>query len=394
MKKDILIIGKLIGSGKTLAQYLDREKFSVTVLHDKDYYSSDVPVFLELSKNYKEFDIKKMSYMNVYREVMKHKLIISINASFMKYFYLFRFYFLLFNKPIIEFHGGSDIKILSGEKSFLANLYRHYIKNVDINFSTPEMASIRNLIKLKLKNTVITKGFPYLKGNLKHPLVTQKKISQDTTIKLFMPSHLMWTTASDGKPLSKGNDKFLLAIKRLVESHNCQGKLIITILNRGPDKELAINFIKDNNLSEYFVIKEHMSKDELYNEMLENHILVNSFEGGAPGGLPMESASIGMPTMNHWSYIADNFFEKNNAFLNVFSEDDIYSKLVEIIENKYILISIANDTYKWYQNISSSDYFLPLRLYYSILTGEDRFEKTEFERELELRKIKKFRTIN
>lgn len=388
-KKEILIIGKIVGSGKIMGQYLDREGFSVTVLHDQSYYTADVPDFIKVTSAYREYDVRSLSYLDVFRLINRHKLIISIGASFMKYFYVFFPVIQLMKKPIIEFHTGGDIKDLPFQRGLIATLYKFYVRHIDINFALVEDLAIRSLIKLKLKNSVFYRGFAYEKiPDLKHPILQSLKLDNTKPLRLLLATRLDFSRPSYEPNIraSKGVDKFIFAVKRLVEDGH--RNLKVTILKRGNPKDIedTINFIERNNLQDYFMFKKDCSKEELKQEILQTDILVDSFSIGRSGGTMFEAASIGTPILSYWSELSNILYLENRVFINAFDINSIYEKIKHYIYKRNDLIEVSRSIYEWHRTyIDASSYFLPIKLYYSILTGDDKVEETEYEKELKLR---------
>jgi len=385
-KKDILLIGKLAGLAKICALKLLETDFSFTVLDTGEGYVTSLTNDLENKIN--DFIVyqDRLSYFELLKLINNHRLIMSFGASYGKLYFKYIYLHKLKNIPIIENHTGADIKEFALEKSVLASFYRYYLKNVDINFTTPEIESVRNVIKLKLKNSVIYRAFPYINTGLKNILLNKRINSKK--IKIFHPSHLDWMESDyfEGRNTIKGNDKFLVAIKQL--ANNGYKNFEVTLLNRGPDKEIAFKFIKDNKLDNYFIIKEHLSRDELFKEMSNSHLLINSFGSGAIGGIAMEALSMGLPVMSHIGDIGKVFYYGNECpIINCFTTEEIYNQLEKILINPSILENISKKSYNWFSmNIDSKYILYPLKFYYSILTNDDKFEEDKFEEELNKRK--------
>lgn len=284
---------------------------------------------------------------------IKPKLVISINGGIVSSTGFKIDLFGLPNKPtIFELACGSDLAEIEQRNTAFDLRYKRHVKKADVVFALP-YPEITKRLKF-VKNWIISKPLYYeLSGRL--PAATP---TTDQTIRFFHCSHLDWgaTDYRAERTICKGNDKFLRAFKRAIESGlnvHCD------ILYRGPDKDLAKEFINSNNLQQYFTWHDSLNRQELHRFMINTDVVVDQFDCGAFGGIACEGMAQAKPIM---VYVDNNCwplaYDTPPPVINCRTEDEIYAAIIEWSDRKK-LEALGLEAEKWvrkYHDIHQSDY--------------------------------------
>lgn len=375
MKKefDVLISGDLVDCDLIMAEHLSRQGIQCKVIRKErgtNYIQTPQEYFTHF--NLQNDVIHSSSMVEYLKLARKAKLLISITGSVLIYLkYLYPLTKKLFLPPIINLTTGSDISELADEKSIYGKMYRFYLKSVDLNWCLPLPHAIANIIKYKIPNVVFTNGFPFLYQN-----EFQKNLEiykQKKPLTLFHCSHFDWnyTDFKAARNSIKKNDVFIYAlIKALRNDINFE----CVLLERGPDWRIAKEMIKKAGFEKDRRItwKPHLTREELYKEILESDIVVNMFGHGGAGGISFESLALGTPVMQraHRSYF--NLMYKNTApFIKAESVDEIYKHIQYFSRNREKLIEISLEGRHWADIFINPENALDTFLFYYSYFTED-----------------------
>jgi len=268
--------------------------------------------------------------------------------------------------PIINGMTGSDICELASERSFYGKVYRKYLRFVDLNWCLNYSHALKNIIALKVPNVV----FMHLPYYLLNVSVQKTPELEKGPLRFFHPSHLDWKINDPGshRYSSRGNDRFIRSFARA--SKNGLDAYCI-IVDRGPDKEVAKDLIRELGIDDKFIWKPHLSREELFSEFSKADVVVDQFDVGGLGSIAIEAMSAGRPVL---IYLQDNcqkiIYHDPPPVLNCHSEEEIYEKIMCCQDRtylKYVGEKAKEWVYKYYNwDNGSINQFL---FYYALLTG-------------------------
>lgn len=374
---DVIIVGDLCENDLIMAEHLSMHGFNCKVIRkSKDNHYIQTPDIYFNYFNTEEGVIYTDSARSFIRHLKRAKLIVSITGTLLvrlKYLYFLKP--LLNLPPVINITTGSDISELANEQSIYGKAYRYYLKTVDLNWVLPLPHAVRNLKKYHIKNVIFTNGFPFIfhkefQKNLN--LYKEKR-----PLKLFHCSNFDWnyTDFRLERNSIKKNDLFVYALIKALDNDldfEC------LLLERGPDWKVAKEMLakagyENDSRLEW---REHLSREELYNVVLESDIVVNMFGHGGAGGISFECMALGTPVMQraHRSYF--NLMYKNLApFLNAETVDDIYQHINHFVQHRGELVDVALAGREWAdQFINPENSLDTFMFYYDFLTGDEKLD--------------------
>ena len=148
------------------------------------------------------------------------------------------------------------------------------------------------------------------------------------------------------------------------------------MLYRGADRDVAKEMVLRAGIASSMYWKPHLSRDELYREILDSDVVVNMFAHGGAGGISFEAMALGRPVMQ---YANPTYFDlmyggSMPPFINCRTEQEIYEKIVWCCETDE-LNELAEEGVKWvWQHIDPEKALTTFLFYYSLLTGEKRLD--------------------
>ncbi len=268
--------------------------------------------------------------------------------------------------PVVNIATGSDMLEFVAEKSIKAFLFRMHLRLSAMNWIVDYPHSLKNAVKFKIPRVYLM-PFPAFR-------LPEERLdlpAQDGTIIFFHPSHLDWQ-ATDNKNerySSKGNDRFIRAFIRAVKS-GLNAKC--TLLYRGADKDLAKKMIQESGVADSFILKDALSRDELFEEFAHCHVVVDQFDVGGLGGIAIEAMAAGRPVM---MYVNENcsrlqYGGDTPPVINCWSEDEIYGCLMGCAEASFIHEK-SEQSYSWVHRQHRTDVVYDKILFYIyLLTGK------------------------
>ena len=289
-----MILGDLVQNDLLFAEQLSRKGLKCCVLRKTSQIADSVTLFSSYHTHFKKENVIEIeSVWEFLSYAKKSRLIVCFTGkliSVLGYFWVLKAFLKL--PPIINITTGSDITELINEKTLIAKMYRQYLNTASLNWCPPYPHAIKNIFKYKVQRVVFMR-YPYYLLNRRQ---NDPRNSSDKTIFFFQVSHLDWkvTDPAKNRNSSKGNDRFIRAFARAVKA-GLLAKCII--LDRGPDREIAKQLIRDLGVEDRFIWKPPLSRDELVEEYFKADVIVDQFDIGGLGGIAMEAMSAGKPVM-------------------------------------------------------------------------------------------------
>ena len=325
---DVLIAGNLANTGYELTNSLRKKNIDAFLLLPKNPKKSEDPKFLYPSlvedgypkwirwfdKDNKNFGINNWKFQIV-KEMRKKNYDIIIALTEFPIFTLFS------GKPFIVVSTGSDIRELSLEFSLKGFLYRRALKKAKaVLWSEPDKRDI--LKKLDLIKKSIFLGIPRLSKF--HPEIIQKDELKEKLV-IFHPSRQDW--------FHKGNDKFLMAFKKLCEKRN---DLYLILVKNGPDYKKALDLLSKIEKKESFRVISQASFEELQYFYNLADVIVDQFKVGSYGMISIEAMMCGKPIivgLNEKLFQEENI-EIPKGMINANSEIEIFEGLKMLAEQR------------------------------------------------------------
>ncbi|MDO8873701.1 MAG: glycosyltransferase [Methanoregula sp.] len=362
-----MIIGDLVQNDLLFAEHLSRKGLKCGVLRKHDQSSNNVTIVSEYHTHFKENNIITIHTTREFIKLAKKcRLIVSFTGALI--FFLGKFWFLrslIQLPPVVNITTGSDITEWVNEKSLGAVLYRQHLHSADLNWCAPYPNSLKNIFIHDVPRVVFMRYPYYLVDQVNIGCITDK----NQTISFFHTSHLDWKVNDTGenRKSSKGNDRFIRAFAKAIKS-GLHAQCII--LDRGSDREIAKQLIRDLGVEDRFIWKPHLSRDELVDEFYKSDVIVDQFDIGGFGGIAMEAMSVGKPVMIYIDRAcARLLYPDDPPILNCHSEEEIYEQIMKCADRQF-LEKLGKEAREWvykYHNWETClDQFI---FYYTLLTG-------------------------
>lgn len=366
-KYDIMIIGDLVQSDLLFAEQLSRNGFNCCVLRKKTKNQDPISLISLYHTHFNEKDVIEIeSVWEFLRYVRESRLIVCFSGkliTFLGYLWIFRKFLRL--PPIINITTGSDITELVREKSCAGIMYRQYLNMASLNWCALYPRAIENVVKYNIPHVIFMRYPYYLISCSENEPIR----SIDKPITFFHVSHLDWkvTDSAENRNSSKGNDRFIRAFAKAIKN-GLPAKCII--LDRGPDREIAKQLIRDLHVEDCFIWKSSLSRDDLVKEYFRADVIVDQFDVGGFGGIAMEAMSAGKPVMIYIDLAcARLLYPDIPPVLNCHSEDEIYAQIMKCNDHQF-LEKMGNEAKEWVYKYhcweTCLDQFI---FYYTLLTG-------------------------
>lgn len=373
---DVLIIGELVGIDLIFAEHLSRKGFRCCVLRRSTIKTkARTERINSLSSYHTHFRKEDISYykngLEFLRYAKKSRLIVSFTGAVIGALrLLWPLRHLLGLPPVVNLTTGSDIMELSVEKSLLGLMYRQYLRFVDLNWCASSPYALKNIFALKVPNVVFMR-YPYYLLPDNHNVIIDKNTdgTEHKPLRFFHPSHLDWKVSdpSAHRKSSKGNDRFIKAFARAVKEGL---NVYCVILDRGSDRNVAKELIRNHDMEDRFIWKPHLTRDELAGEIHKADVVVDQFDIGCLGGIAIEAMSMGKPVMIYLQESCLNLlYAEPPTVLNCHTEDEIYEQIMKCRDRTY-LQNVGKKAKEWVYKYHHWDTCLDQFLfYYTLLTG-------------------------
>ena len=325
---DVLIAGNLANTGYELTNSLRKKNINAFLLLPKNPKKNEDPKFLYPSlvadgypkwirwfdKDNRNFGINNWKFQIV-KEMRRKNYDIIIALTEFPIFTVFS------GKPFIVVSTGSDIRELSLEFSLKGLLYRLALKKAKaILWSEPDKRDI--LKKLDLIQKSIFLGIPRLSNF--HPEIIQKNELKEKLI-IFHPTRQDW--------FHKGNDKFLMAFKKLCEKRN---DLYLILVKDGPDYKKALELLKKIEKKDLYRFIPQANFEELQYYYNLADVIVDQFKVGSYGMISIEAMMCSKPIilgLNEKLFKEENI-EIPKGVINANSENEIFEGLKILAEQR------------------------------------------------------------
>jgi glycosyltransferase involved in cell wall biosynthesis len=370
---DVLIIGELAGTDLLYAEHISRKGLKCCILRRHHITKTTKETISHLSSYHTHFREEDIIYykneLDFLRIAKTCRLIFSITGTLvgaLRMLWPLRHFLGL--PPVVNLTTGSDITELAVEKSFYGILYRQYLRFVDLNWCAPHPYALKNINSLKVPNVVFMR-IPWI---LLDEVASDKNgnnNNENKPLRFFHASHLDWKVNDPGahRNSSKGNDRFIKAFARAIKDGL---DAYCVILDRGPDRNVAKELIRNLEVEDRFIWKPHLPRDELVDEFRNADVAVDQFDVGGFGGVAIEPMSLGKPVI---TYINENcsklLYVEPPPVLNCHTEDEIYEQIMKCRDRIYLqnMGKQAKEwIYKYHHWENCLDQFL---FYYTLLTG-------------------------
>jgi hypothetical protein len=227
----------------------------------------------------------------------------------------------------INISTGSDNMERAVAASFDGFLERFTMRHAFVQNLAPYPEGLRNAALLRLRNAATIPPVhttPALTG-------VPPRSSRDELV-LFHPSNFDWGEADAGRRAStKGNDRFLAALARLVGESNRSVRLIA--LDRGPDREAAHTLVQKLGLGDVVDWRAPMDRDALFAAIAESDVVVDQFDVGGLGLIAWEAMQIGRPVL---TYAQENcerlLYDVPSPVFSGHTEDEILHALRVLVD--------------------------------------------------------------
>jgi len=283
------------------------------------------------------------------------------------------------NKPYLHWTYGYDLdnipfKSGSLKHIILAAIQRKALREAGlVIYSMPHQ---RELVeRLRLSNSLYfpfipidTERYARVRGDTKEDI--RKEYNCD-----FLFAHLArqeWVRNEPGQQ-NKGNDKLFRAFARLVKSDRVNAVMLIA--EKGRDVLESKRLIAELGIESNVEWIPALSKDKLIRFLNAVDIVFDQFNAGSAGLLVLESMSMEIPTFIYFSKEYTSFFEEPPPVINVFTEEDIYNKIIELCKNKEKGIQIGSLAREWVKKYFNWDIVTKqfIKFYGEILNGRSEW---------------------
>ena len=235
-----------------------------------------------------------------------------------------------FGTPFVSHSLGADLRMVVRKDSISSFLLeRAYKKSKKVLFGLPHQYTVFKSLGIEpvfLPNPINGDQYPFI------PLVRSNKF------RILQFSRQDW-----GK---KGNLLFLKAFKKLVQKFG--NSVELTLVSFGQDYKKTLNFIKKNDLDKHVKFKQIMNKSQLMKQFSKTDVVAEHFLAGSYGRGVLESMAYGRPVIHFVDEISfKKFFKVLPPVLNAQTEDQIYSHLSFLKNNKSKSLEIGKKSREW-----------------------------------------------
>lgn len=367
-KYQIGIIGPLVGMDLVMAQALTNSGFSCIVFRQTKNGTPDLEKELGYFYNKQaKFDIELfLSPFDFIKKARSCKVIVGFGLGFLAAIrYLYPTKFIAGFPPVMNISTGADMAEYISSGSAKARLLKHHLHTSPFNAALPFPHTIKNSLRYKIPNSAF---IPFV-----FPINDNEEIffPDNQTLTFFHPTRLDWneTSAKDERNTTKGNNRFIMAFFRALNSGmdaHCH------ILERGVDLEPAKKLISSLKIEKHFTWHKELSREKLFNLMKMSDVIVDQFDYGGFGGIAAEAMSLGKPLITYVNKQSSALLYGTDAppVLNSWSEDDIFKAICKC-RDKEFLQQNGLQSQNWVIRNHHWRYCLDkFKYYYSLLSGE------------------------
>jgi glycosyltransferase involved in cell wall biosynthesis len=274
------------------------------------------------------YDLKKKGWQYTVLRTMRKYDLIHANMEL-------PIFAMMSGKPYIAQSIGDDLRELAFKKSvkgFL--LQRAYKKSDAFVFSWPPHKPF--VKKLGLKNS---EYIPWAWDTSKFSK-TKKKNTHDKVLQIFHPLAQNWEM--------KGNDKFLKAFVKLCKEKE---NIFLYFVDWGKDSSKARSMLASPEVKERIeIIPGPISRNKMIEYMSKSDILADQFNSGSFTRTGMEALVFGIPLLVNLDIsLHESLHDGYPPVINA-KDDEIYTKLKNLLNSKEKLFEIGEKAKKWALN--------------------------------------------
>lgn len=177
----------------------------------------------------------------------------------------------------------------------------------------------------------------------KHPTSLREDLLREGgfSFMFFSPTRHEW---SHGHTSNKGNDKMIRAFTRF--TRKSEKKALLILVEKGDDLTKSKELIRQNGVEKYVLWIKPCDKKTLIDFYSASDIVLDQFTLGAFGQVFLESMSCGVPTFIYLKGY-EGLYAENPPCVNVYGEDDILDRLIELTAFPAKLNDIARKSREW-----------------------------------------------
>jgi glycosyltransferase involved in cell wall biosynthesis len=327
----LLIAGNLVNYGYFLTKNIREHGIDAHLLMEKYPKKSQDPLYFENNLlDYPEWiefwDNKNWNWKyQIIKKMRRFDLIQS--STELPIFSLFS------EKPNISFTTGSDIIELAQENSIRGFLLRlAYRKSKLVIF--PGLYMYKSIKKLKIKNALfIPPLWDYNKFYSQD--VHQNKESKFT---IFHPTGHTWH--------QKGNNIFMKAFVRISKNYP---KVHLIMVKRGDDFQKSKMILDKENLQDKVtIILDTIPQNKIKEYYNKSDVIVDQFVLGSTGLIGQEAMACEKPLIQFIDEeLHKKFYPEIPPIMNASTEEQIYEKLVQLIEDDSLGRKIGKRSREW-----------------------------------------------
>jgi len=275
-----------------------------------------------------------MHFYDLNEKGWKYQLIKKMRKYDLIHAYMESPIFAMFSmKPIISQSVGDDLRELAFQKSTKGFLLRRaYHKSKAFIFEWPPHKPF--VEKLGIKNSIF---IPKLWDSSFFQNNDLKK-HDDKSLKLFHPLTQNWK--------EKGNDKFLKAFVSLCKE---DVDVFLYYIDWGEDSAKAKEILKHPILKDKIeIISGPIPKEKMLEYMKKSDILVDQFNSGSFTRTGIEGLNFGIPLLINFNEdLHTSLFGESPPVFNAKNEEEIFSKIKDLVHSKDKIIEVAKKSQKW-----------------------------------------------
>jgi hypothetical protein len=346
----VVVTGSICNLDVCFGELLALNGHDVQIIRSRSDQNLDFGTLPEIPSHLSERNVLYASNpIEFYKHLRSADFLISISGGVINKFGFFWFLAPLFIRiPVISIASGSDLSELIVNKSRLANVYRKIIKSSAGVFTPPYPRIVENLEKLKLLKNVHYLRYPML---LAAPAEKTKKTGP---IQILHATNLDWGIKDNGpsRNSTKGNDRFIKGALMALEGG---ANLQCAIAYRGPDKDVARDWIENSEHKDKFEWFGEVNQHDLQKLIASADIVVDQFDVGGFGLIALEAMSQETAVLLHLDrkYLENQYGDSRIPVINIRKAEEIADFLLST--NKEELLNLGQKAKDWvWQNHSIS----------------------------------------
>jgi glycosyltransferase involved in cell wall biosynthesis len=312
----------------------------VSILRSRNESKVDFHDLAHFPKYVTMDDIKYTSgAWDTYRELRNSDVVLSISAGIIGKFGKFWMLSpLLVGKPLFSVASGSDLSELIMQKNVTAWIYRWILRRSVRIITHPFPMIVKNLQQLDLVKKTSNIPYPLFFSDAK----SRRAVPRQGPLRVLHATNLDWGVKDTGswRNSSKGNDIF---IKGILDAMKLGADIECLITYRGPDREIAKQWIDDSGFSEKFKWIGEVNQLAVQELIAEVDLVVDQFTVGAFGLIALEAMSLGTPVLLRLDdqYLRDLYpGDEQVPVINLTNAEEITRFLVQANPNELRYIGL------------------------------------------------------